>query len=292
MSPGWAYARSVLSAIVLLALGFVVLLTVGSGFQGARDQRVLYNEFREQLANAIAPVGPLTFEGEVLEAGSPVAVLAIPDIDAELVVVEGTASAQTMSGPGHRRDTVLPGQAGVSIVMGRQSAYSGPFGRISDLAPGSMITTTTGQGVATYRVDRVRRAGDLQPAPLVSSGGRLTLVSATGTPFLAEEVIRVDATLVATSEDGSTTTTKPFTATSRLVSPAALPLAERPMSGDSAQVFALVLWAQAFLLVVLVFTWCRERWGRWQAWTVGLPVLLATGWAVSNQIAALLPNLL
>ena len=64
------------------------------------------------------------------------------------------------------------------------------------------------------------------------------------------------------------------------------------MSGDSSQLFALVLWAQAFLIVVVAFTWLRERWGRWQAWTVGAPVLLAVGWALSNQIAALLPNLL
>lgn len=291
VSPGWAYLRSVLTAVVLLALGFVLLITVGSALQADRDQRVLYNDFREQLANAVAPVGPLTSEGELVQPGDPVAVLSVPDLGLDLVVVEGTASPQTMPGPGHRRDTVLPGQAGVSILFGRQSAYGGPFARVGELQPGATITTTTGQGVATYRVDRVRLPGDPQPE-LVPGTGRLTLVTATGTPFLAEQVLRVDASLVSTSEDGETTSAKPFATNARLVSAAALPAAERPMAGDTSQLFALVLWSQAFLLAVLAFTWCRERWGRWQAWTVGVPVLLGTGWAVSNQIAALLPNLL
>jgi hypothetical protein len=40
MSPGWSYLRSVLTALTLLALGLVAFVTVGSQFQGARDQRV------------------------------------------------------------------------------------------------------------------------------------------------------------------------------------------------------------------------------------------------------------
>jgi LPXTG-site transpeptidase (sortase) family protein len=291
-SPAWGYVISVSTAVALLALGFVLLVVVGSRFQADRDQRVLYNQYREQLANAVAPVGPSTFDGAVLAPGGPVAVLSIPDLGAELVVVEGTTSAITMSGPGHRRDTVLPGQAGVSLVYGRQAAYGGYFGRIGELAPGATITTTTGQGIATYRVEGVRLPGDPGAAPLEPGSGRLTLVSAVGTPYLPQEVVRVDAALVSTSEDGTTVTAQAFPAVPRLVTPAGLADAERPMAGDTSQVFALVLWAQAFLVAVLAFTWARERWGRWQAWTVGVPVLLAIGWALSNQIVILLPNLM
>jgi sortase A len=43
---------------------------------------------------------------------------------------------------------------------------------------------------------------------------------------------------------------------------------------------------------VLFFAWARAKWGQWQSWAVGLPLMLATGWAVANQLAALLPNLL
>lgn len=291
-SPMWAYVISVTTGVALLCLGFVFLLVVGSQFQAARDQQVLYSDFRKSLAEGTAPVSALTFEGQPLEIGAPVAVLAIPAIGEELVVVEGTASPQTMSGPGHRRDTVLPGQAGVSILMGRQSSFSGPFGSIGQLPVGAEIKVTTGQGFATYVVSGVRRAGDPQPPPLPAGGSRLTLISAEGTPFLAERTVRVDATLVSSSADGTTIDKVPFPAGPRAVTVATLPASDQAMAGDSSQAFALVLWAQAFLIAVIAFTWARERWGKWQAWTVGLPVLLGIGWAVSNQVAAFLPNLL
>jgi hypothetical protein len=34
------------------------------------------------------------------------------------------------------------------------------------------------------------------------------------------------------------------------------------------------------------------RWGRWQAWIVGVPVLLAVGLAVADLASSFLPNLL
>jgi hypothetical protein len=39
-------------------------------------------------------------------------------------------------------------------------------------------------------------------------------------------------------------------------------------------------------------TWLRARWGRWQAWTVAVPVLGAFGVVLAGEIARLLPNLL
>ncbi len=292
LPSGWAFARSVLTGVTLLMLGFVTLFTLGSQLQQSRDQQVLYSQFREQLANAVAPVGPVTAEGTLVQPGAPVAILEIPDLGLSQVVVESTTSGDTMSGPGHRRDTVLPGQAGTSVVLGRQAAYGGPFGDIGSLAAGALITTTTGQGIATYKVDRVRRAGDPQPPPLGTGGARLILTSASGTPFLPDGLVRVDATLVETTLDGVETSTDAFPAAARLIGPVSLPPSERAMGTDTSQLFLLVLWAQAFLIAVLAFTWARERWGRWQTWTVGLPVLLALGWAVAGQLALLLPNLL
>lgn len=291
-SPMWAYVISVMTGVALLCLGFVALLVLGSPFQASRDQQVLYSDFRKSLAEGTAPVSALTFEGQPLALGAPVAVLAIPSLGKELVVVYGTASPQTMSGPGLRRDTVFPGQAGISIIQGRQSAFGGPFGSIGQLAPGSEITVTTGQGFAVFSVTDVRRAGDEQPPPPAEGSARLTLISAEGTPYLAESTVRVDATLVSTSADGTAVDKTAFPAGVRSATTATLPDSERPMAGDPSNAFALVLWAQLFLIAVVFVTWARERWGRWQAWTVGAPLLLATGWAVSDQVVAFLPNLL
>jgi len=291
-SAMWAYVISVMTGVALLCLGFVLLLVIGSPFQASRDQQVLYSEFRKSLAEGTAPVGALTFDAQPLAIGAPVAVLGLPSLGKEFVVVYGTASPQTMSGPGLRRDTVFPGQAGVTIIQGRQSAFGGPFGSIGQLAAGTEITVTTGQGFAVFRVTDVRRAGDPQPAPPAAGSARLTLISAEGTPYLAESTVRVDATLVSTSADGTTIDKAAFPAGPRSATTLTLPDSERPMSGDTSNAFALVLWSQLFLIAVVFVTWARERWGRWQAWTVGAPLLLATGWAVSNQVAAFLPNLL
>jgi sortase A len=177
-------------------------------------------------------------------------------------------------------------------VYGRQAAYGGPFGQIAELQPGATLTLTTGQGTATYRVLGRRSAGDPQPPALASGEGRLTLVTASGTPYLPTSVLRVDAQLVSTSVDGQTQDPQAFAAPARVVSSAGLLDSERAMAIDPSRLFALVLWSQAFLIAVLLYTWARERWGRWQSWAVGVPVLLGIGWVLAGQVALLLPNLL
>ncbi|NHA00350.1 hypothetical protein G5V59_10155 [Nocardioides sp. W3-2-3] len=59
-----------------------------------------------------------------------------PRLDVEQVVVEGTAPGDLFAGPGHLRSTVLPGQAGTSLVYGRAATYGGPFGRLDEPARG------------------------------------------------------------------------------------------------------------------------------------------------------------
>jgi sortase A len=55
----------------------------------------------------------------------------------------------------------------------------------------------------------------------------------------------------------------------------------------------LVLWLQALVLAVGAFAWARIRWGRWETWLVGVPVVVAATWQVySSGAVALLPNLL
>jgi len=292
-APAWVgVMRDSMTAIALLSAGFVLMLTVIGSFMASRDQAVLYDDLRSQLAKGIAPVSQLDADGALLTPGAPVAILDIPALGITKVVVEGTSSQQTVSGPGHRRDTVLPGQVGVSIIMGRQSAFGGPFGTIERLLVNDEITVTTGQGIAKYKVNGVRRPGDPLPQPLPAGGSRLTLITAGGPNYLPDSILRVDASLVETSFDGTNPVPTAFETPARVLGPNSLTSAEQPMAGDTSNVFMLVLWAQAFLLVMLAFAWMRVRWGRMQAWLVGVPLLLAVGLALGQQIVYLLPNLL
>ena len=64
--------------------------------------------------------------------------LDIPAIGiANMVVVEGTSPENLTLGPGHLRDTPLPGQAGISVVFGRRATFGAPSptSRCSGRAP-------------------------------------------------------------------------------------------------------------------------------------------------------------
>ena len=271
-----------LCILAALLLGLVAELTVIGSLQHSRDQQVGYASLRQQLAEGTAPTGQLDSTGQLLAPGSPVALLRIPLLGLDEVVSEGTTSSVLSAGPGHRRDSALPGQAGTSVIFGRQAAYGGPFGRLDELPAGAPIEVVTGQGTFTYVITSVRSAGDPQPPSLAQGKGRLTLVTAAGAPYLAAGTLRVDAELK------SATVERPIP----VLGATSLSAAERPMAGDPSAWIPLVFWAQALVLAAIGFVLMRSRWGRWQSWVVGVPVLSLVGLGVAGQIAVLLPNLL
>ena len=273
---------SVLLILSCLCLGFLANLLVVSQLIHARDQEVLYSDFRSELANAIAPVGQTDINGALLQPGAAIAILEIPDIGLQEVVVEGTTSTVTQSGPGHKRDTVLPGQAGTSVIYGRQAAFGGPFGQVEILQPGMTIVATTGQGVAEYRVIGVRRPGDPIPALLQSGEGRLTLVTAMGPRFMPTDLLRVDAELVSQVQPSPP----------RVITPASMDPAEQAMAGDPEGLVPLLLWLQVLLAVAVATVWLVLRGGKWQAWLVAAPIFFFAGVMASMSAIRLLPNLL
>ncbi|MEN9751047.1 MAG: hypothetical protein RLZZ600_94, partial [Actinomycetota bacterium] len=133
-------------------LAGVVILAIFASFLGLsqlanmRDQQSLRSDFRYTLANGTAPVSGLAQNQKLLTPGTPVALIQIPKLGVNAVVLEGTTSDVTVHGPGHRRDTVLPGQVGVSVIYGRQFSYGATFNGIGNLNEGDTITAVTGQG--------------------------------------------------------------------------------------------------------------------------------------------------
>ncbi|MEV0000404.1 sortase [Streptomyces sp. NPDC050848] len=265
-----------LAILGALLLGFVAEVGPLGHLRHERDRRVGYAEVRGSLANATTPIGATT------EPGTPMALLTIPQLGVKEVVREGTSAEVLASGPGHRRDTVLPGQAGSSIVMGRRAGYGGPFRHLAGLRPGETFHVTTGQGEHTYRVSGVRRAGDPQPPALQPGTGRLTLMTATGSPYRPTGVVQVDADLISAAQPGAV----PAFRFGRV------PADELPLAGQPSSWLPLVLWAQALLLAAAALAWARSRVPRAHVWLVGFPVLVALALAAGDQAALLLPNLL
>jgi LPXTG-site transpeptidase (sortase) family protein len=282
-----ALRRVYSTALIIMSsalLGFALYVGFFSSLHHARAQHTAYANFRSTLALAVAPTGQFQPEHpkSLLALGTPVAMLSIPKLHLTEVVFEGTTGGVLEEGPGHLRDTPLPGQAGTSEIMGRAFTYGGVFGDIGTLEPGDTFTVTTGQGKHDYTVLDVRRGGDPQPDALEPGRGRLTLATADGNLFAPSGTLRVDADL--------TSTVKPSNPLA--LGKAQLPAAEQPMATDPAAWYSLVLWAQALVLAAALIAWARSHWGRWQIWIVTVPVLTYFGVAVADQAARLMPNLM
>jgi len=264
-----------------LLLGLVFNLLLFSPLRHARDQQVSYASFRSDLAYAIAPIGSTANTGGLVPLGAPVALLQIPALGINEVVLEGSTSVVLMSGPGHMRNSVLPGQVGHSVVMGRATSFGGPFSAIGDLQPGTEFTAVTGQGEHTYKVTAIRLNGE-KPTALAPGEGRLTLVTAAGSPYLPSGLVQVDAVL--TSDSAARTDAVPSAA---YMSPA-----EAPLAGDNSAAVGLLLWSALLLGAAVLLVWMSTRWGTWQTWVVAVPVVTALGVAVTNHIIMFLPNLI
>jgi LPXTG-site transpeptidase (sortase) family protein len=217
----------------------------------------------------------------LLPLGSPVAVLSIPSIRLRTVILQGTTGAVLENGPGHLRTSVMPGQAGVSVIFGRQSAYGGPFGGLASLAPGDPIKVVTGQTVATYRVIDLRRAGDPVPDPVADGGGRMILVTADGAPLVPTGILFVDA------DETSKPVPSPGVILASYMSPT-----EKSMATDPSAWLPIVMWGQVLVLVAVVLSWLWSAWGKWQTWLVAVPVIGFMVLSVADQATRLLPNLM
>ncbi len=265
-----------------LLLGFVVHVTIVGSLQHSRAQYTLYQQLRSELALATAPLGQLDVDKKLVANGTPIGYITIERLGVHEVIVQGTRPEDLMGGPGHRRDTVFPGQAGTSVIMGRQATYGGPFSLLSGLIPGDTIEIVTGQGTATYQVFGIRREGDLLPEALKAGAGRLELITADGIPLAPSGALHIDATL--TSE---TQQTPAPVFTKDVLDPS-----ELAMGSDAGGWFPTLFWFQWLVAAVIVSRWVIGRWGRWQTWMVAVPVLLALGAATANSAMTILPNLL
>lgn len=280
-SPEYRLVGQVLLIVAVLGLSFLIELTLLGNQRHDRDQVQLDAQFRSELARAIAPVGPVDDTNTPLAWGTPVALLEIPRLGLREVVVEGTSSGPMMSGPGHRRDTPLPGQVGTSVIAGRRATYGGPFRSLDQLRAGDQITMTTGQGRHTFAVLGVRRAGDPVPPALARDQGRLTLVTTDGPVWRPTDVLRVDADLTSPAQP------RPAPLPAQTLRPA-----EAVMAGDRSALLGVFGWSVLLAAVATATVWFRFRAGPWPAWVLGVPVLVTLALIVIDEIAAMLPNLL
>lgn len=274
-------ASSAFTVIAIVCVWMLLQFLVFGGLAQMRSQHLLYGQYRSELAQATAPTGALDYNNDLVQRGAPVAVLSIPQLNLEQVVVQGTTSRDLMAGPGHLPSTPMPGQQGSSVVMGRASTYGAPFRNVGTLKVGDPITVQNAEAKVTYHVIDVRRAGDPVPSAPTGTQGQLTLVSASGNGFLSalrpRDAIYVDALAEKGTGAGYVATASP---------------ADRAMSRDPSGLPLLALFMALLIGLVLAVSVARRHVRTSLVWLVAAPVAIALAWVTTDQVAALLPNLM
>ncbi|MGI8810757.1 MAG: class E sortase [Acidimicrobiales bacterium] len=291
--------KTLISVGVLILL-FVVYQLWGTGLTHDREQKNLRSQFARQLAAPAAadpaptqtqtPNSPTTVAAPAIE-GDAVAVIDIPRIGLDEVVVEGVGVEDLKKGVGHYPDTKMPGETGNAALAGHRTTYGQPFNRLDELVSGDAITVTTRSGTFRYAVTEKKVVTPetvevLDPTP----DNRLTLTTC-HPKYSAEQRLIIVAQLASPPIEvreppaGTTPTTAP---------PRTSELAAGPdragLSGADAANRPAIAWAILAASIWLA-AWAVGRWTgrRWTAYIVGAPLFFVALFVFFENVARLLP---
>lgn len=216
-------------------------------------------------------------DGRLPAEGSAVAVLRIPAIGLDKVVVYGTSAADLMTGPGLMQGSSLPGTPGNAVLAGRRVTFGGPFGAIGSLRPGNRIEVVDGAGSFTYKVTTVRQVGIgqrdvVQP----TADNRITLVTSNSSLVTSGRLV-VQGALVGRAVQVPDNTVS-------------VPSYDLGLSGDPAAGGLAALWSfltVAFLVGAAFWVWKIRR--PWLVYLFAAPVVVMCGLFACESVARALP---
>jgi sortase A len=308
---------------VLVTAGILILLFVayqlwGTGIYQSRQQSDLRNQFEHTLATGgaptttlpatttpsstlpgatttttttIAPQGPTSTAFTIPPKGDPVALIAIPRIGVNQVVVEGVDVDDLRKGPGHYPATQMPGHEGTTAMAGHRTTYGAPFGDLDQLSPGDQIVLTTVQGRFVYKVTETRVVDPndgsvLENVPDGNSPGHwlATITLTTCNPkFSAAERLVVLGSLVLPPGQ-----TAPLPKDAVSNEPGATKIAG--LSGQSSSRTPAILWGLLAAILGLLWWFWFHRYPRWTTWIIGAVPFLAVLFVFYVYLERLLPS--
>jgi len=157
-------------SILLMAAGAMVILSVpATWLWGYYERWGLREDFDQELVSSLSAnqelIDRLTGEAELekikqlaiakraqLSTEQTIAILEIPKIGINAVVVEGTEEGSLRKGIGHLEETALPGMQDNFAIAGDRVLWGGPFLNLDDLAPGDAIRLKTTYADFKYKV--------------------------------------------------------------------------------------------------------------------------------------------
>jgi sortase A len=267
-----------LAGAALIGFGLAIALFLAFEFLytnqlEGRSQRSLMATFQQRLAQ-----GQFNAPDQPVQSG-PVAVLQVPALGGDQVVVQGSSPEDLKQGPGHLPGTPLPGEFGNSVVVGHRLTYGGPFAHLDRLTTGDTITVLTGQGQFAYKVTHVATVQPGQSDVIgPTADSRLTLV--TSTSAMSSDRRAVTATLV--GNPVGVATRPPATAGSD----------ELGTVGDVAGLYLAIIWMMALAAVAVAAVFAYRNWPRTAAHLVTTPVILMLLFLAFNSFDRFLPGTL
>jgi len=151
---GLRIAGLTLIAIALALGGYVWWQLWGTGLATKAAQNDLRPTFEDTVATRSLGEAP-SADKVIKVPGDAVAILKIPKIDVDYVVVEGTDTESLKKGPGHYSQTAYPWEDhGAVAIAGHRTTYGAPFWALDELREGDRIMLATEYGVFEYRVSR------------------------------------------------------------------------------------------------------------------------------------------
>jgi sortase A len=177
--------------------GFVAWSLWGTGLTTERAQ----DSLRPGIERAVGhpkPISEAPPAGAPTVPGSAYAIIRIPSIGIDFVVVEGTDYEDLKMGPGHYPDTADPwdGTGRVGIA-GHRTTYLHPFFDLDDVRVGDTIELLTKYGTFTYEVTANQVIPEEGSGVVLEQTDRPTLVLTTCNPkYASYQRLIVDADLV------------------------------------------------------------------------------------------------
>ena len=254
--------------IFVLAFGSLMFNQILGPLVHNRAATALEQRLASDLVNGVAPVS------NPIAVGSPIGLVEVPNRDIRAVVVEGSKAEQLAQASGHLIGSALPGQPGVSAILGRSQTYGAEFKNLDQLIVGDEVVVTTGQGVHTYEVIDITVRSARDAAAFQGEGHMLILATVVD----SSDRLVVRATLTSPVFPAGQATDHQTS------------LDELGLAGDSSSWSDLVLWMLIAVLLAAGFPIIVNQVGRRVGWLVVAPIAMWVALEVWTAISLMSPS--
>ena len=254
--------------IFVLAFGSLMFNQILGPLVHDRAATALEQRLASDLVNGVAPVS------NPIAVGTPIGLVEVPNRDVRAVVVEGSKAEQLAQASGHLIGSALPGQPGVSAILGRSQTYGAEFGNLDQLIVGDEVVVTTGQGVHTYEVIDITVRSARDAAAFQGEGHMLILTTVVD----SSDRLVVRATLTSPVFPAGEATDHQTS------------LDELGLAGDSSSWSDLALWMLIAALLAAGFPVIVNQVGRRVGWLVVAPIAMWVALEVWTAISLMSPS--